>query len=363
MRGRIPQLDLLRGIAVLLVLFVHYPYFKIFELGWVGVDLFFVLSGFLISGLLFTDWKQNGSIRLSRFFIRRSFKIYPSFYFFLFTMTPAVALLPLHLKNHFARFVAEVFFLQDYRPHLWLHTWSLAVEEQFYILLPMVLVFIARLRKSFAIVPTLSILLLVACFALRERAIYTHLHYGAFFDSGAPFYALHFRADALFAGVALGYLFHFRSKLFHRMSQWLLLPLGLLLLIPLFLLRHLIYLPCVLTCNTLAFICLLWWIIPRRMIRIRWIEWVGTYSYSIYLWHLPLMIFLRPLGSHPVWFALYLAGSIGTGYYMSMFIEMRALLARDKYFPSTYRAEHRATGWNGNGTSRSLLSVPLESNT
>jgi peptidoglycan/LPS O-acetylase OafA/YrhL len=277
-------------------------------------------------------------------------------------MVPAMVLLPLDLKNHLAsKLFAEVFFLQDYRPHLWLHTWSLAVEEQFYILLPLVLVAIARLRKSFAIVPALSILLMAVCFALRERAMYAHFHYAALLDSGVPFSALHFRADALFAGVALGYVFHFRSNVFHEMSRWWLLPLGLLLLIPLFLLRYLIYLPCVLTCNTLAFVCLLWWIMPRERIRVRWIEWVGTYSYSIYLWHLPFMIFFRPLGSHLVWFALYLAASIGMGYYMSTFVEIRALWARDKYFPSTHPVEHPATRWEGNGPSRSLLSVPLES--
>src|SRR5262245_1722109 len=126
MRGRSPQLDLLRGIAVLVVLLVHYPYFKVFEVGWVGVDLFFVLSGFLISGLLFNDWKQNQSISLSRFFIRRGFKIYPAFYFFLFTLLPVVILQTSHQKHDVgARVLAEVFFVQNYLPHIWLHTWSL----------------------------------------------------------------------------------------------------------------------------------------------------------------------------------------------------------------------------------------------
>src|SRR5215471_3658603 len=75
------SLDALRCIAVLLVLGLHLPYYRVWgTLGWIGVDLFFVLSGFLISGLLFQEYKKTGSINFKRFLIRRGLKIYPSFY-------------------------------------------------------------------------------------------------------------------------------------------------------------------------------------------------------------------------------------------------------------------------------------------
>src|ERR1700758_1823216 len=75
------SLDVLRCIAVLLVLGFHFPYYALWgRLGWIGVDLFFVLSGFLISGLLFQEYKATESINLLRFLIRRGLKIYPSFY-------------------------------------------------------------------------------------------------------------------------------------------------------------------------------------------------------------------------------------------------------------------------------------------
>ena len=149
MKGRSPQLDLLRGVAVLAVLCVHYQYLKVFEVGWAGVDLFFVLSGFLISGLLFTDWKRNESISLSRFFIRRGFKIYPAFYFFLITLTPGMALFLARVKHNIGtRIFAEIFFLQDYLPRVWIHTWSLAVEEQFYILLPLLLIILVKVHRG-----------------------------------------------------------------------------------------------------------------------------------------------------------------------------------------------------------------------
>ena len=81
---RIKGLDLLRGIAILLVLFRHCDIENniLHHFGWLGVDLFFVLSGFLVSGLLFNEYKKIGKVKIGRFLIRRGFKIYPPFYFF-----------------------------------------------------------------------------------------------------------------------------------------------------------------------------------------------------------------------------------------------------------------------------------------
>ena len=79
------RLDVLRCIALLLVMFNHggvWP--AAAHHGWIGVDLFFVLSGFLISGLLFSEYKARSSISFKRFFTRRGLKIYPAFYLFLF---------------------------------------------------------------------------------------------------------------------------------------------------------------------------------------------------------------------------------------------------------------------------------------
>src|SRR5262245_42677041 len=87
------RLDLLRALAIFLVLGRHMypladrtpqPILFMCQLwrssGWIGVDLFFVVSGFLVSGLLFSEYQQRGKIRIWRFYIRRGFKIYPAFY-------------------------------------------------------------------------------------------------------------------------------------------------------------------------------------------------------------------------------------------------------------------------------------------
>ena len=94
-RGRLPQLDLLRGVAILLVLGHHgavlpdkagmlRPVAMLWHrLGWTGVDLFFVLSGYLIGGLLLAEIRASGRLAVGRFLARRAFKIWPGFFAYL----------------------------------------------------------------------------------------------------------------------------------------------------------------------------------------------------------------------------------------------------------------------------------------
>lgn len=135
-------LDVLRGLAVLLVLGRHgrempadlpagvRDFFSLWlQMGWVGVDLFFVLSGFLVSGLLMREHASYGRINALRFVVRRGFKIYPLFWC-LITATALVR--PVRDEPLPAgQLLAELFFVQNYFDGLWNHTWSLAVEEHF----------------------------------------------------------------------------------------------------------------------------------------------------------------------------------------------------------------------------------------
>ena len=136
------SLDVLRCVAVLLVVGFHLPYYTLWSrIGWIGVDLFFVLSGFLISGLLFQEYKDTGTLSIKRFLIRRGLKIYPSFYLLMVLVTclyfldrstvstEQLALSWVFLQNYYT---GEKIFM------LLAHTWSLAVEEHFYLLLPFV---------------------------------------------------------------------------------------------------------------------------------------------------------------------------------------------------------------------------------
>jgi peptidoglycan/LPS O-acetylase OafA/YrhL len=327
---RSPQLDLLRGIAVLMVIAFHYPYYHFLQqVGWAGVDLFFVLSGFLISGLLFSEWKRCGTISVRRFFVRRALKIYPGFYVFLLvTAAPAIH------THGIRRFWIELLFLQDYLPHLWGHTWSLAVEEHFYLLLPLILVLLSKSSSKsrdtgFRWIPAFSILLIACCFVMRVIAarIPTSID--------KVVYPMHLRMDSLFAGVALGYMFHFRSDVFYRWSRWWLFILGLLLLVPLLLFgERFTTLSLVLTCNTLGFSVLLWWVMPRSIIRCQLIEKIGVYSYSIYVWHYFVIVLFR---SHDkatfstFWLAL--AACVACGFCAAQIVEFPVLKLRDMLVP------------------------------
>src|ERR1700756_2291394 len=135
LQGRRIELDFVRGIAILLACGWHFNQVQTGiapldwlltpgrKAGWAGVDLFFVLSGFLIGGLLFSEFKHEHGFSPSRFLIRRAFKIWPVLYTFL--------LLQLILNQHpwESYFFQCLFHIQNYLVTPLSHLWSLAVEE------------------------------------------------------------------------------------------------------------------------------------------------------------------------------------------------------------------------------------------
>ena len=204
---------MLRGIAVLLVLGRHLPFRSLEDtgvwtlplqlwhfVGWMGVDLFFVLSGFLVSGILFREYQLHGRVELTRFFLRRGIRIYVPFYAFL---VPSLLLRMAHLQAD--RLAVEFLFLQSYfsRRAIWNHTWTLAVEEHFYIFLGL-LIFVLFLGKSrsnpFRGLLPVAAVLSAGCLFLRTLLPY---------DSPQVFVSSHLRFDGLFFGVVLSYFYHF----------------------------------------------------------------------------------------------------------------------------------------------------------
>lgn len=209
MRRRIPQLDLLRAVAIVLVLFHHSvtrwteqtPLLPraLFEVGYSGVDLFFVLSGFLVSGLLFKEHQTHGHLRVGRFLARRAFKIWPAYYAYLALVLVLVWRTGQDLSQTWPLIVQ----VQNYvSVDVATHTWSLAVEEHFYLLLPPVLVLALRDGRGRA-VPWIAGALAVACFAMRWAS-----------DVEVPTEPTHLRLDSLFLGVTLGWLQHLHPQTF-----------------------------------------------------------------------------------------------------------------------------------------------------
>ena len=338
---------MLRCIAVLLVVGHHLPYYALWErIGWIGVDLFFVLSGFLISGLLFREYKDTGSINVKRFLIRRGLKIYPSFYLLMVGVSCLYFLNSSFVSRNQVLF--SWFFLQNYYPGnpymLLVHTWTLAVEEHFYLILPVVLmaqVAVFRKRNPFRLIPLLFLLTAVICLLFRYFTL----------APGHLAWMTHMRIDGLFAGVALGYFYHFRWSVFEKLTGHYALAVAVVLCLPAALLdEHARAIQTFgLTGLLVGFSFLVAWCVvrtPRSSVGravSKCAARIGFYSYSIYLWH---TILLRAFELHPslsaAKFWLYIASTIVAGVAMAHLVELPYLALRERLFPPSQSAPQPA---------------------
>ena len=152
---RLPSLDGMRGVAILLVVISHlgvgaasgtFSAEWVARLGAFGVKIFFVLSGFLITTLLVSEHRRTGRIAVGRFFIRRAFRIFPPAYVYILAIVGAASLGWIELRP-FDTLTALTYTMNfNTAPAWWLgHTWSLSVEEQFYLVWPLALL-LARPR-------------------------------------------------------------------------------------------------------------------------------------------------------------------------------------------------------------------------
>lgn len=145
-RGNVPCLDILRSAAILLVFSAHVSGFfsespslsrlPFVYWGWTGVDLFFILSGYLIGGQLWKELSRTGTVQVSRFILRRGFRIWPLYYTILL-----IALVSVLMRGQSHNgFITDFFFLSNYVDRTNVGgSWSLAIEEQFYIAFPLAL--------------------------------------------------------------------------------------------------------------------------------------------------------------------------------------------------------------------------------
>lgn len=361
---RLIGLDLLRLVAIVLVLGRHMELpaadwpegWKWFLLtwhrgGWIGVDLFFVLSGFLISGLLFGEYKQRRVLSLRRFYTRRWWKIYPPF-LALIVITVAVKLAydpPIDWKAFFA----EIFFVQNYIPGLWGYTWSLAVEEHFYLLLPFTLFFLHQRRNKMSepLSPILVIAAVIAIVALILRVI--NAYYQPIYSHMAHLFPSHLRIDSLFFGVVISYFYHFHTDRFmqicYPIRKWLIVS-GMIFLAPAFIFP-IEETPFIYTLGFTIFyigsgmlvVGVLLSSIPNTRL-VRLLGGMGGYSYSIYLWHTPMILWGVPLVDglllggglgYGVRTVTYMIGSLLLGIFMSRLVEVPALRLRERWFPSS----------------------------
>jgi peptidoglycan/LPS O-acetylase OafA/YrhL len=161
-RGELPALDGLRAVAVLAVMFYHFGLGG-FRGGFLGVDVFFVLSGYLITGQLFTRWVLDSGVSLPAFWLARARRLLPGLGALLLGTTTAVLLLDrsqiglfrgdltaaaTYSSNWWYVFHSRSYFVAAGRPPLLQHLWSLAVEEQFYLVWPLVIALVIAKCRS-----------------------------------------------------------------------------------------------------------------------------------------------------------------------------------------------------------------------
>ena len=233
-RERQPGLDLLRAVAIIVVVIYHAGIMgfptpgRFHRWGWIGVDLFFVLSGYLIGGQLLAPLARGQSIDLKRFFARRALRIMPAYFVILgiYIFLPAWREYP--DMYPWWKFLLSVQNVGLHGGTAFSHAWSLAVEDQFYLALPFILLFVNRWPRAAIVIPCL---IFVGGFLLRSFLAYQHpaeISGVAFREYQAwIYYPTWTRLDPLVFGVVLAAIQKFRPTWWARLMDlalWIWLP-------------------------------------------------------------------------------------------------------------------------------------------
>ena len=234
-RERQPGLDLLRALAIIVVVIYHAALFgfklpgRADRFGWIGVDLFFVLSGYLIGGQLLAPFARDQRINLGRFFARRALRIMPAYFAVLaiYFLLPSWREYP-EMSQPLWKFLLSIQNVALHGGTAFSHAWSLAVEDQVYLCLPFILLFVNRWPRSAIIIPCVIVfggILLRTFLAWQNPAADFGVSFRGF--QAWIYYPTWTRLDPLVFGVALAAIEKFRPQWWQRLmncAPWLWLP-------------------------------------------------------------------------------------------------------------------------------------------
>ena len=297
-----PEIDGLRALAVLPVILFHAG-FEYFSGGFVGVDVFFVISGYLITTIIISEMAE-GKFSIVNFYERRARRILPALFFVMAACLPFALfwLTPIHLKDFgqsilaVSTFSSNILFwwesgyfgtAAELKPLL--HTWSLAVEEQYYILFPVFLMSIWRLGIKWVL-----IILSITFFVSLGTA-----QWGAYKSPSAAFFLLPTRGWELLVGALAAFYLKYNAHVKSHSINQVLSLLGFLMIIfsistfdettpfpSLYALTP--------TIGTgLLIICAVPKTLVHKLLSLKFVVGIGLISYSAYLWHQPLLAFAR----------------------------------------------------------------------
>ena len=305
-----PEIDGLRAIAVVAVILYHLQItifnHPIFKGGFIGVDIFFVISGYLITSIILKELLTTGTFSFKNFYQRRIRRILPALLFVMLVCLPFawIYLLPIVFIDLSKSILYSLSFTSNFYFHYseqqygaisgllkpFLHTWSLSVEEQYYILFPIILFIIFKFFKKY-----LLTILVIGFIISLQMADWGSRHY-----TSATFYFLHTRMFELIAGSILAY---FEIQLGHRSKNQILnliLPSVGLFLIghSLFFFNDKIFSPTFYTLSPIIGVSLIIWFshkdeLVTKILSSKLFVGIGLISYSLYLWHYPIFAFSR----------------------------------------------------------------------
>ena len=305
-----PEIDGLRAISVSVVILYHAQItimgHQPFKGGFIGVDIFFVISGYLITSIILKELLVTGSFSFKNFYQRRIRRILPALILVMLASLPFawMYLLPSSFIDFSKSILYSLGFSSNFYFHYsgqeyedisgllkpFLHTWSLSVEEQFYLLFPVALLIIFKNLRKY-LVHILIITLLISLF---------FTDWGSKNYPSASFYFPHTRLWELLAGSILAY---FEILLGHRSKEKILNVLfpkiGLLLIVTTIIFFKLYFPhPSLHTLPAILGVCLIIWFsdkdeIVTKILSSKLFVGIGLISYSLYLWHYPIFAFAR----------------------------------------------------------------------
>lgn len=372
-KNRLHGLDTLRAIAIIIVLIYHYRVVvsqeNIFgfmsQLGWTGVDLFFVLSGYLIGNQILSALAKGQSLSLKNFYIRRFLRTLPNYYFVLalyFIFPTFLAGTTTASVWSFLTFTQNL----NMRPgETFTHSWSLCIEEQFYLIFPVVALLIACTNRSLAVAWAVIIGAILLAMSLRGFNWYTH---GQAAITGSEFwnhiyYSSYTRFDELLPGIAIALVKNFHPSVYEKILRRgnLILVLGIIAVgIMFYLLQNYFYIDNygfsgLMATFSYSFLAISFALLvlaalsPHTIlyrIRIPGTASLVLWSYAIYLIHKPLFQVFKTIlpeqgvnTDHTLGVSIIMAVSLVAGWGLYQFVETPFMKLRERFYPDNIKRE------------------------